>query len=70
MGEYTCVLEEIGSGSIPIVGGKGANLGELTRAGLPVPRAFVVNTLGIPARHVEANCASWPHPEFAGWARL
>lgn len=29
---------------IPIVGGKGANLGELTRAGFPVPNAFVLTT--------------------------
>jgi hypothetical protein len=27
---------------VPDVGGKGANLGELTRAGLPVPPGFVV----------------------------
>jgi phosphohistidine swiveling domain-containing protein len=30
--------------SIPIVGGKAANLGELTRAGLPVPPGFCVTT--------------------------
>ena len=29
---------------IPIVGGKGANLGELTMAGFPVPNAFVLTT--------------------------
>ena len=59
MGEYTCVLEAIDSGSIPIVGGKGALLGELTRAGLPVPRAFIVST---PAyrRHVESNSLPGP----------
>jgi pyruvate,water dikinase len=33
---------EVGSGDVGEVGGKGANLGELTRAGLPVPRGFVV----------------------------
>jgi pyruvate,water dikinase len=31
-------------GSLAIVGGKGANLGELTRAGLPVPPGFCVTT--------------------------
>lgn len=30
--------------SLPLVGGKGANLGELTRAGLPVPPGFCVTT--------------------------
>jgi rifampicin phosphotransferase len=37
-------FEELGSGDIDRAGGKGANLGELTRAGLPVPPGFVVVT--------------------------
>jgi phosphoenolpyruvate synthase/pyruvate phosphate dikinase len=44
MQTFTCTLEEIGSGDLLLVGGKGANLGELIRAGLPVPRAFCVTT--------------------------
>ncbi len=36
-------LEEIGSDDIEDVGGKGASLGELTNAGLPVPPGFVVS---------------------------
>ncbi|OGO01512.1 MAG: phosphoenolpyruvate synthase [Chloroflexi bacterium RBG_13_53_26] len=35
-------FEEIGKADIPIAGGKGANLGELTRAQVPVPPGFVV----------------------------
>ena len=35
-------LRDIGRADVPRVGGKGANLGELTRAGFPVPPAFVV----------------------------
>jgi rifampicin phosphotransferase len=35
---------ELGSGDIDRAGGKAANLGELTRAGLPVPSGFVVVT--------------------------
>ena len=35
-------LEEIGADDLESVGGKGASLGELTSAGLPVPPAFVV----------------------------
>ncbi len=35
-------LDEIGLSDVDRAGGKGANLGELTRAGLPVPDGFVV----------------------------
>jgi pyruvate, water dikinase len=35
-------LGDIGKESVPVAGGKGANLGELTRAGFPVPPGFVV----------------------------
>jgi pyruvate, water dikinase len=35
-------FDEIGVGDVGFVGGKGANLGELTRAGFPVPAGFVV----------------------------
>ena len=37
-------FEEIGKADIPIAGGKGANLGELTRARVPVPPGFIVTT--------------------------
>jgi pyruvate,water dikinase len=39
-------FQELGREDIPFAGGKGANLGELTRAGFPVPPGFVV---GAPA---------------------
>ena len=35
-------FKEVGKGDTALVGGKGANLGELTRAGLPVPPGFIV----------------------------
>jgi pyruvate,water dikinase len=35
-------FDELGADDIALVGGKGANLGELTAAGLPVPPGFVV----------------------------
>lgn len=44
MPRYTTFLGEIDSSSIPLVGGKGANLGELTKASLRVPKAFCVTT--------------------------
>lgn len=37
-------LEELGRHDLAVAGGKGANLGELIRAGLPVPGGFVVTT--------------------------
>lgn len=35
-------FEEISKDDTPLVGGKGANLGEMRRAGLPVPPGFVI----------------------------
>src|SRR3989338_6797679 len=35
-------FKEVGKEDIPIVGGKGANLGEMTNAGFPVPPGFIV----------------------------
>lgn len=37
-------LTAVGRGDLEMAGGKGANLGELLRAGLPVPPGFVVTT--------------------------
>ncbi|MDR0778383.1 MAG: phosphoenolpyruvate synthase [Methanomassiliicoccaceae archaeon] len=38
-------VNELRVNDIPYVGGKGANLGELTSAGFPVPNAFVLTTV-------------------------
>ncbi len=35
---------QVGRDAVSLVGGKGANLGELTQAGIPVPPGFVVTT--------------------------
>ncbi len=35
-------FSEVGKGDVALVGGKGANLGEMTKAGLPVPPGFIV----------------------------
>ncbi len=35
-------FEEIGKENIPVAGGKGANLGEMTKAKIPVPPGFIV----------------------------
>jgi pyruvate,water dikinase len=38
-------FNEVNKNDIPIVGGKGANLGELTQVGVPVPKGFIVTSL-------------------------
>ncbi|OEH92025.1 phosphoenolpyruvate synthase [Bacillus solimangrovi] len=38
-------FEELDQSSLAYVGGKGANLGEMTKAGFPVPRGFCITTL-------------------------
>ena len=47
-------LRALGRASLPVAGGKGANLGELVRAGFPVPPGFVITTAAY-ARFVAAN---------------
>jgi pyruvate,water dikinase len=37
-------FDELSLADVDEVGGKGANLGELTQAGFPVPRGFVVTS--------------------------
>ncbi|WP_427132811.1 PEP/pyruvate-binding domain-containing protein [Pseudarthrobacter sp. S9] len=41
---YIKRFDEVGRGNVGVAGGKGANLGELVRAGLPVPPGFVLST--------------------------
>ena len=57
--------QNIGKDDIPLVGGKGANLGEMIGIGLPVPPAFVVSA---PAFHrfvVEAGLDKKIFPELS-----
>jgi pyruvate,water dikinase len=51
---YTKHFDEIGKDDLGLAGGKGANLGELSRAGLPVPGGFVL-TAGAYDAFVEAS---------------
>jgi pyruvate,water dikinase len=39
---YARWFEQLSRDDVAIAGGKGANLGEMTRAGLPVPPGFVL----------------------------
>jgi len=47
-------FEEVGRGDIALVGGKGANLGEMLRAKIPVPGGFIV-TADAYARFIEQS---------------
>jgi phosphohistidine swiveling domain-containing protein len=40
--DWTLSFADVGTSDIPLVGGKAANLGEMVRAGLPVPPGFCV----------------------------
>ncbi|HXY75003.1 MAG TPA: phosphoenolpyruvate synthase, partial [Dehalococcoidales bacterium] len=40
----TVWFNEVTKKDIPLVGGKGANLGEMTNAGIPVPQGFIVTS--------------------------
>ena len=51
---YTTWFDELRKDDIALVGGKGANLGELSHAGLPIPPGFVVSTVAYDA-FVEAG---------------
>jgi len=52
--EYIKWLDELSKDSVNIAGGKGANLGEMTRLGLPVPPAFVI-TINAFEKFIEIN---------------
>jgi pyruvate,water dikinase len=54
-------LAELGKGDGALAGGKGANLGELLRAGLPVPPGFMVTTVAY--RHFVAANSLQPQIE-------
>src|SRR5215216_1389666 len=66
---FVVSLGDLGQDDISTAGGKGANLGELIRAGFPVPNGFVVTTeayataiqpldLNIPERIAAGDAAS------------
>ena len=40
--EFVLWFEDLTKGDIPLVGGKNANLGEMTQAGIPIPPGFAV----------------------------
>jgi pyruvate, water dikinase len=52
--EIVRLFADIGREDVALVGGKGANLGEMTHLGLPVPPGFVL-TIAAYARYLEHN---------------
>ncbi|MBQ8087473.1 MAG: phosphoenolpyruvate synthase [Clostridia bacterium] len=44
MAQWILSFQQIGKGDVPLAGGKGANLGEMTRAEIPVPPGVVVSS--------------------------
>ncbi len=70
---YVVRFAELGRGDVAVAGGKGANLGELTRAGLPVPPGVVLTTAAYRA-FVDAIgdeiLALAAEPDAAGGARI
>lgn len=65
---YTIDLESLSRADIARVGGKGANLGEMLRAKLPVPDGFVVTTDAYFATLVAGNVRTALQEQFAGVA--
>ena len=66
-GQKAIVLfNEVGKGDVNTVGGKGANLGEMTRAGIPVPPGFIVTASAyfdfLEKSALHGKIASWLKP--------
>ena len=72
-GKYVYLFEEGEAGMKNLLGGKGANLCEMTNIGLPVPPGFIITTeackdftrLGQNQDHLLlAHCIGQSHPDF------
>ena len=57
---------DVGIGDIGLVGGKGANLGEMTRHGVPVPPGFIVTVASYRRFLVESGLVDVLHRIFDG----
>ncbi|MFQ5408011.1 MAG: phosphoenolpyruvate synthase [Anaerolineales bacterium] len=61
-------FEKISAADLPLVGGKGANLGEMARAGLPVPPGFCVTTAAFRAFMEASGAAAATYAALSGLA--
>ena len=59
-------FSELSKGDVDYAGGKGANLGELTRAGIPVPDGFVVGAPAYAKFADETGLREWLESDLAG----
>jgi pyruvate, water dikinase len=74
--DLVCGITDVGSGDRAVAGGKGAGLGELARAGIPVPPGFVVTAAAFrqvlqaadPAAQLRGELARLPAAEAAAIA--
>src|SRR5690348_16372338 len=57
-------LSAVNARQLPLVGGKGANLGELIRAGLPVPEGFCLTTTAYELASQQAELDQFLHKLF------
>jgi pyruvate,water dikinase len=63
---YVRCFEELGRKDVSLAGGKGANLGEMLRAGLPVPPGFVVTTEAFRGFYQASGLAAAVEARLAG----
>jgi pyruvate,water dikinase len=56
---YTVFFKDIDKSDIPLVGGKGANLGEMTQAKFPVPNGFAVTVHAYDKFLEESDLKKW-----------
>ncbi|MDP3244552.1 MAG: PEP/pyruvate-binding domain-containing protein [bacterium] len=65
MSEFIKFFNELSKASVKIAGGKGASLGEMTRAGIPVPSGFVVTAAAfdrfLQEMNLKAEIEAWIH---------
>ncbi len=57
-GKLIAWFEDLGRDVVSLAGGKGANLGEMTRAGIPVPLGFVILSMAYERFMVETGAAN------------
>src|SRR5512140_2650321 len=55
---FVLLLTDVDRSSLQLVGGKGANLGEMIHAGFPVPSGFCITTMGYSRIAAEAQIES------------
>src|SRR5208337_1919625 len=63
---YVIPFDRIGIRDVPLVGGKNASLGELTRIGIPVPPGFALSVLFYREFLSKSGSTDYIHKQLAG----